>query len=131
MSIPVLGLRTPRLAWPIPASADSVFFNPLESFSRDEDLQVYYELYGLRPGVDYQTTIEVSKPGGGLFRKVFGGGGNKISLSFQQLADGLVTRVSRSLGLQELGPGTYRLVLSLTGPGGIALEQERRFEVVE
>ena len=131
MSIPVLGLRTPRLAWPIPASADSVFFNPLESFSRDEDLQVYYELYGLRPGVDYQTTIEVSKPGGGLFRKVFGGGGNKISLSFQQLADGPVTRVSRSLGLQDLGPGTYRLVLSLAGPGGIELEQERRFEVVE
>ena len=64
-------------------------------------------------------------------RKVFGGGGKKISLSFQQLADGPVTRVSRSLGLQDLGPGTYRLVLSLTGPGGIELEQERRFEVVE
>jgi len=131
MSVPVLGLTTPRLAWPIPASADSVFFNPLESYSRDESLEVYYELYGLEPGVEYQTTIEVSKPGGGLFRKVFGGGGKKISLSFRQVADGPVTPVSRSLGLQDLGPGSYRLVLSLSGPGGIELEQERRFEVVE
>ncbi len=131
MSVPVLGLRAPRIAWPIPVSQDSVFFNPLETFPRDGDLEIYYELYGLTPGVDYQTTIEVSRPGKGLFRKVFGGGGNKISLSFQQLADGPVTRVSRTLGLQELDSGTYRLVLSLTGPGGIELQHERLFEVVE
>lgn len=131
MSIPVLGRRTPRIAWPIPASPDSVFFNPLETFPRDGDLEVYYELYGLTAGVDYQTKIEVSRPGGGFFSKVFGGGGKKISLSFRQLADGSVTRVSRTLGLQELDPGTYRLVLSLTGPGGIELQHERLFEVVE
>ena len=131
MSVPVLGRRTPRIAWPIPASPDSVFFNPLETFPLDGDLEVYYELYGLTPGIDYQTTIEVSRPGKGLFSKVFGGGGKKISLSFQQLADGPVTRVSRTLGLQELDQGTYRLVLSLTGPGGIELQHERLFEVVE
>lgn len=131
MGIPVLGLRTPRIAWPIPAAPDSVFFNPLETFPRDGDLEVYYELYGLTPGVDYRTTIEVSKQGGGVLRKVFGGGGGKISLSFQQVADGPVTRVSRTLGLQELDPGSYRLVLSLTGPGGLELERERRFEVVD
>jgi len=128
MSRPVLGVSRQRVAWPIPQSPDSVFFNPLDSFSRRGSMEVYYELFGLVPEVNYTTLIEVIRKGGGLLG---GGGGTKISLSFQQASHGAVTRVSRTLSLKDVDSGTYLLRLSLTGPDGAAVEYTRQFEVVE
>ena len=133
MSEPVLGLRGAggNLGWRLPGSADSVFFNPLETFPQASNLELYYELYGLSAGVEYTTEIEVVKPGGGLLRSLFGGGGKRISLTFSQVGAGAVTPVRRTLGLQDLDPGTYRLTLSLEGPEGLSIEHTRRFEVTD
>jgi tetratricopeptide (TPR) repeat protein len=131
MGAPVLGLRQSALAWPIPATQDSLFFNPLESFERGAELEVFYEVYGLTPGREYETRLEVKRQGGGLLRGIFGGGGNRISLTFPQVARGRVTRVRRTIGLEDLRRGDYTLTLTLTGTDGLSLVQERRFEVTD
>ena len=131
MGEPVLGLRNDRTGWRLPQMADSVFFNPLATFPRESDLELYYELYGLQAGTEYATEIEVTKTGGGLVRSIFGGGGKKISLSFSQFGAGPVTPVRRTLSLRDLDRGTYQLTLSLEGPDGLSVEQTRQFEVTD
>ena len=65
-----------------------MLFNPLQTFKRSEEMQLYYEVQGLQPGSPYKVRLAVRKQGGsgGLFRKIFGGGGAAISLKFDAQA---------------------------------------------
>jgi len=70
----VLGSRSTNLAWRR-SEQDTVLFNPLQTFKRGEEMQLYYEVQGLQPGSTYEVRLAVRKQGGsgGLFRKIFGG----------------------------------------------------------
>jgi hypothetical protein len=74
----VLGRRANNLAW-VAAPEDTVYFNPLETFRRTEEMQLYYEVYGAAPGSPMKTEIVVRK---GESDNVFGKGGSAISLKF-------------------------------------------------
>ena len=47
------------------ADQDSVLFNPLETFKRSEEMQLYYEINGLRPGTPYEVRLAVRTTGWG------------------------------------------------------------------
>ena len=134
LSDPVLGSRASNLIWQ-PAVADTVFFNPHGAYRQDGLVELYYEVYGLVPGQNYQTQLVVKKEGGGGgflgLGKIFGGGSTPISLRFEEQASNQVVRVQRSIQLQKLKPGRYTLELAITDDRGQTSRRSQNFEVVK
>ena len=106
----VIGNRGANLYWRR-SEQDTVMFNPLATFRRSEDMELYYEVEGLAEATPYTVRIAVRRQGGGggVFRKIFGGGGAAISLKFDEQASFPVTANQRSLDLDRLKPGRYTL----------------------
>ncbi len=134
LSDPVLGSRSSNLLWN-PAVGDTVFFNPHGVYRQDDLIELYYEVYGLVPGQQYQTQLVVKKEGGGGgflgLGKIFGGGSTPISLRFEELASNRVVRIQRSIQLQKLKPGSYTLELAVTDDRGQTSRRSQHFEVVK
>ncbi len=128
----VLGSRRANLAWRR-SEQDTVLFNPLQTFRRTEEMQLYYEVQSVQPGSTYEVRLAVRKQGGsgGLFRKVFGGGGAAISLKFDTKATAMVESAHRGLQLEKLKPGMYVLEVTVTDAGGHRDQRLRPFQVVE
>lgn len=124
----VIGARSANLLWR-PTAEDTVFFNPVGIYQQNSIMELYYEVYGLAPGAEYHTQLAVTKQGGGKVLGLFGGRKASISLSFDDQADGPVTRNRRSLGLERLSPGVYWINLTVTDPEGNKLRRRQGFEV--
>jgi hypothetical protein len=55
----------------------------------------------------------------GFFGRLFGGGGDKISMEFPGVSDGNVTSVDQTVDLSPLEPGEYQVELTVDlGDGG-------------
>ncbi len=126
----VVGVREVGLAWVGPAG-DSVHFNPYRVFAEGSRLELYYEVYGLTPDAPYETEIKVKRKGGGLLRKIFGGGGKTISIRFSETAVGPVARARRTIDLQGLKSGEYTLTIAASVPGRQPVEREHIFVIQE
>jgi hypothetical protein len=128
----VLGSRSTNLTWRR-SDQDTVLFNPLHTFKRNEEMQLYYEVGGLRPGRPYEVRLAVKKQGGGggLFRKIFGGGGAALSLKFDAQATAALAAAHRGLQLDRLKPGNYVLEVTVTDGEGRKDQRVRPFQVVE
>ena len=128
----VLGSRHTNLFWRR-TPEDTVVFNPLRTYKRKEEMELYYEVEGLSAGTEYTVRIAVRKQGGGggLFRKVFGGGGAQISLKFEETASFPITTTSRSLKLDKLKPGNYTLEVQVEDAQGRSDRRAQEFQVVE
>jgi len=127
----VLGSRTANLTWRR-SEQDTVLFNPLETFKRSDEMQLYYEVEGLRPGAPYQVRLAVRRQGGGggLFRKIFGGGSAALSLKFDAQAVAALESAHRGLQLDQLKPGSYVLEVTVTDDQGRRDQRMRPFKVV-
>jgi GWxTD domain-containing protein len=127
----VLGSRTANLGWRR-TPEDTVLFNPLRTYKRSEEMQLYYEIEGLRPA-PYTVELAVRKKGGGggIFKKIFGGGGAAIKLKFDQQATTPTVYTHRSLKLNRLKPGMYVLQLLVIDADGRKDSRTREFQVVE
>jgi GWxTD domain-containing protein len=127
----VLGSRSANLTWRR-APDDTVVFNPLRTYKRSEEMELYYEIEGLRPA-PYTVELEVRRKGsgGGLFKKIFGGGGAAIKLKFEQQATTSSVSTHRSLKLDRLKPGNYVLALMVVDAEGRRDTRRREFQVVE
>jgi GWxTD domain-containing protein len=127
----VLGSRNANLVWRRTAD-DTVLFNPLRTYRRSDEMELYYEIDGLRP-TPYTVELSVRKKGssGGLFRKIFGGGGAAIRLKFQEQATTPQVTTHRSLQLDRLKPGNYVLELLVVDADGRKDRRSQEFRVVE
>lgn len=126
----VVGTREANLSWISPAS-DTVFFNPFRVVREGAEIELYYEVYGLTPEQPYETEIKVEKEGGGLFRRIFGGGGKKIRLGFSETATGRLVRARRTIDVAGLKPGEYVLTITAKRPGGATAERRYFFVIDE
>jgi GWxTD domain-containing protein len=128
----VIGSRNTNLFW-LRTPEDTVVFNPLRTYKRKEEMELYYEVEGLSAGTEYTVRIAVRKQGGGggLLRKVFGGGGAQISLKFEETASFPVTSTSRTLKLDKLKPGNYTLQVEVEDAKGRSASRAQEFQVVE
>ncbi len=128
----VLGTRNTNLFWRRTAE-DTVVFNPLRTFKRKESMELYYEVEGLSAGTQYTVKVAVRKQGGGggLIKKVFGGGSAQISLKFEERASFPVTSTSRSLKLDKLKPGNYSLEVTVEDAQGRSDRRVQPFTVVQ
>ena len=127
----VLGSRTANLGWKRTPN-DTVLFNPLRTYKRGEEMELYYEVEGLRPA-PYTVELAVRKKsgGGGVFKKIFGGGGAAIKLKFEQQATTSTVSTHRSLKLDRLKPGMYVLQLMVVDAAGRKDYRLREFQVVD
>jgi GWxTD domain-containing protein len=128
----VLGSRTANLGWRR-TPTDTVLFNPLRTYKRGEEMQLYYEIEGLRPA-PYTVELAVRKRGGGggIFKKIFGGGPSAaIKLKFDQQATTAAVSTHRSLKLDRLKPGRYVLELLVVDGEGRKDVRSGEFQVVE
>jgi GWxTD domain-containing protein len=122
----VLGRRANNLGW-IASPEDTVYLNPLQTFHRSEDMQLYYEVYGAEAGTTLRTEVTVRKGGGvGLF-----GRGTALSLKFEENSRGTVDRLARTFALNKLKAGSYSLEVKVTRPDGYSDKRTQRFVVVE
>jgi len=131
LSALVLGSRSANLTWRR-SEQDTVLFNPLQTFKRDEEMQLYYEVDGLHPGTPYEVRLAVRRQGGGggLFRKIFGGGGAALSLKFNAQATTPRESAHRGLQLDRLKPGNYVLEVTVTDDQGRKDQRLQPFQVV-
>jgi hypothetical protein len=127
----VLGSRSANLGWRRTAE-DTVLFNPLRTYKRGEEMELYYEIEGLRPA-PYTVELAVRKrgSGGGILKKIFGGGSAAIKLKFEQQATTAAVSTHRSLKLDRLKPGYYVLELQVVDAGGRKDFRSQEFQVVE
>ncbi|HEX5004275.1 MAG TPA: GWxTD domain-containing protein [Gemmatimonadales bacterium] len=123
----VLGRRNNNLGW-VAAPGDTVYLNPLQSFHRSEDMQLYYEVYGASPGATLRTEVAVRKGGGS---DPFGKGGAAINLKFEDKAEGGVERLNRELSLGRLKAGTYTIGVKVTRPDGYNDQRVQQFTVMD
>ncbi len=112
-----------------PAGRDTLVLNPLDSWPTGGNMTVYYQLGGLRPGSGYRTSIEVVQLHQGVISKLLGSAPRAIRVSFDEPATGPTARVTRTVKLAGLSPGAYRLIVTVTGPGGEDIRRTTDFEV--
>lgn len=119
----VLGRAGSGLTWR--RNGEEVPLNPLGAFEKGGSAELYYELTGTKPGTTYTTTIEVRRGQRGEKR-------TGTALRFTETARGSAMRVSRSLGLRNLGDGVYRLRVKIEEEGsGRAVTREQTLRVAE
>lgn len=118
----VLGREGSGLAWQSPLG--TVPLNPLDVFPPKGAAELYYELHGARPDSTYQTDIEV--------KGVYGDAKGTVHLTFSEKAHSSMVRARRSIGLDQLEPGQYRITVTVTEKGsGKRAAQERYLNVRE
>jgi hypothetical protein len=113
----VIGNRSANLYWRR-SEQDTVMFNPLMTFRRSEDMELYYEVEGLAEATPYTVRIAVRRQGGsgGVFRKIFGGGGAAFSLKFDDQAGAGSRRTAVCSSTAEAGG--YVLEVTVTDDQG-------------
>lgn len=103
----------------MPTPRDTVYFNPFRSFASGETLRLYYEIYGLPAGSDYQTELTIRRKG----HK------EDVRIRFDEISGGGVDRAARAVGLDRLKPGDYLLRVRITDSSGRAAQAESAFTV--
>lgn len=126
-----LGTQRVPLSWVPSAEADSVWFHPRAAFRADDPMELLVEVGGVAPLAPYRLEIAVRRPGGGIFRRLFGGGGTAVRVTFAAEHPGGVARVRRVLALDRLAPGAYEVevVLRVEGVAG-EVRRTRTFTVI-
>jgi len=139
----VLGSTPAPGSAPLERSGVGLLPRPSLRFARGEPIDVYFEVYGLRPGADgghrFREKVTVVAAGeeaagkGGLFG-LFGGGKSRhsLSLSFDRQPETGADVVPESFQIDTapLDPGQYRLRLEVTDShGGGSRSMEWLFEL--
>jgi hypothetical protein len=128
-----IGRRGANVRWR-PTPGDTVFFNPVGTFRRNETLELYYEVYGATVGERHKTELSVRKGAGrGASYQVgqSGAGGSRFSLDFEELSPPGPWRVQRSLSLEKLKPGDYTIEVAVTSGNGTREVRRRAFRVTD
>lgn len=100
-----------------------VMLNALNAYSEGAAAPVFYEAYGLHPGRSYETTLSV--------RELEGNDDRGVSLVFRERADRSTMQVRRTIGLEDLAPGQYRLTVTIVEEGtGARATRSRLLNVV-
>lgn len=123
-----LGTRRIPLVWEV--GADSAWFHPRAAFRSDDPMELLVEVAGVRPLAPYRLEVAVRRPGGGILRRLFGGG-TAVRVTFAGEHPGGVARVHRVLALDRLDPGAYEVEVVLRvddAPGDV--RRSRTFTVI-
>ena len=93
-----------------------------------EELDLYYDVCGLEKGAAYSTRVDISRNQSGL-RRIFGGGVQPVSLSFDERAGSPATRRHRDVDLGTLPEGAYTLKVTVTDDRGRRRERSHPLQI--
>lgn len=96
--------------------------NTLGAWPERSAVELWFQVRGLPEGTPYRTRFEVLPSDQG--RK------ERISIAADEISQGPITTVQRTLGLERLSPGNYRLVVTVEA-GGETARREQEILVVE
>lgn len=103
----VFGREGSGLTWSSPHG--TVLLSPLDAYPRKGAVEVYYELSGAEPGSEYVTRIALAG--------VSGDARGTVTLTFHEQAHEPVLRLRRSVALDQLDGGQYRMTVTVTEAG--------------
>jgi hypothetical protein len=116
----VFGTEQSGLTWASPHG--TVLLSPLDAYPQKGAVEVYYELSGAKPGGEYMTRIELAG--------VSGDAKGKVTLIFHEQAHEPLLRLRRSVALDRLEGGQYRMTVTVTEQGtGRTVTRERLLNV--
>ncbi len=117
----VFGTEQSGLTWASPHG--TVPLSPLDAYPRKGAVEVYYELSGAEPGREYRTQIEL--------KGVSGDAKGDVTRSFHEQAHDSLLRLRRSVALDRLEGGQYRMTVTVTEEGTDRMVKRERFLNVE
>ncbi len=122
---------------PLPSAAEagdaapfSVLVDSIQHLRQGDELDLYYDVCGLGSGDQYQSQLVITKKGAPAILSRLLGGDRPIRLTYDEQAKGKATRVHRSIELGASQPGSYRLELTVTGPGGGRRSETQSFQLI-
>ncbi len=115
----VMGRESGAPVWN--AGGEALPLNPWNAWSRDSQLELWFELRGLAAGAEYSTALEVSPQG----RR-----GRGVKVDWTGRAAGPVTSVRRTVQLKDLDPGSYTVTVTVTA-NGTSASRERTITVLK
>ncbi len=104
----------------VPEAGDTAYFNPRRTWLQSDTLSIYHEIYGLAQGAAYTARLVVRK-----------GRRTALTLGWNGLATGAVTRVSRTLAFATVRPGDYELEVEVRDAAGRRALTSRRIHIRE
>jgi hypothetical protein len=97
--------------------------HPLNAFPRSAAAELYYQVNGLEPGQEYRTRVE-------LFPAAQADADASLALTFSDEPAVRFLESHRTIGLNNLNPGRYRVRVTVTG-GGATVTEEAYLAVVK
>lgn len=128
-----LGSRSVHLVWQT-AQGDTAWFNPLESFHAKEPLQLFFEVAGLPPRSAYHVDLEIRRPAGGSLLSrlpLIGRRRTFFRLSFNSETTSNLDQVHQEIKLDQLPPGEYLLVVTVSNESGGKVSRQREVAVIK
>jgi hypothetical protein len=110
----VIGRGGSGTAWN--SGARMVALHPLNAFAGNGEAELYYQLNGVSPGQEYRTRVE-------LFPAGDGEAGASLALTFTDEPTDRFVETQRTIGLNNLKPGRYRLRVTVNGAGSSVREE--------
>ncbi|HEX6644711.1 MAG TPA: hypothetical protein VF037_08535 [Gemmatimonadales bacterium] len=103
---------------------EPVMLNALNAYRPGDAAPVYYEAFGMVPGRTYETTLSVRRAGDD--------DGPSVSVVFSETADRPSAAFRRTIGLENIDRGQYRLALTiLEKETGTRVSRSRLINVVQ
>jgi GWxTD domain-containing protein len=118
VSEPAMGQAALGIAWQTPGG-EPAWFQLGRPFRRALPLDLYFEVYGLRAGEAFQTTLIVRS-----------GRRTRLAIASEEIAAGSVTRVHRTATLDRLTAGRYALQVRVTSGGRTVESPLREIRIV-
>lgn len=112
-----LGTRSKGVEW-VSAPGDTAVFNPRATFDPADQVELYFEAYGLETTQPVRTEVRIAQ-----------GKRDALRLSYEQPVSGTPLRVRRSLDIANVKPGKYRLEVRVVTQSGEEATTAREIEV--
>jgi GWxTD domain-containing protein len=112
-----LGTRSKGVEW-VPAPGDTAVFNPSATFDPADQVELYFEAYGLETTQPVRTEVRIAQ-----------GKRDALRLSYEQPVSGTPLRVRRSLDIVNVKPGRYQLQVRVATQDGQEATTTREIEV--
>lgn len=110
----VLGSQGSGAGWN--SGSRVVPLHPLNAFTKATPAELYYQLNGLDPSIEYRTRVELFPADGDESQAA-------LALTFNDEPATRFAEVSRTIGLGNLDPGRYRIRVTVSGGGASASEE--------
>lgn len=123
-----IGQRSVGIVWRASPS-DTAWTDPRHSFSKEREMQLYFEAAGLAADSTYAVDLAIGRVREGAASCPVTE--SQLTIRFSQQAERGINRFQRGVSLRRLDPGEYLLGVTITAADGQQVRRCRMFRVTE